>query len=243
MAVPAPVVSMREGYERAAPEPGTDTANVPGMPEPESARERTPRLELITVILLGVVSVVTAWTSFQASLYGGMQASAYSQAQNAQTEAESLYLEANQQYVQDTQTLDRLDEFAIESESSDPAIAELGNAKYEQLYGTSVSAELDAAIQASPDDPQSDEEYQAALFGAYAEEDDRSIALSEEGDAANGNGDKLGLSITIMAISLFLLGIAAVVRGDRVKWVLIGISSVIFVAAVVWAAFVPVVWF
>jgi hypothetical protein len=212
------------------------------MPEPEPAAERTPPLELLTVVLLGVVSVATAWTSFQASLYGGMQASAYSQAANAQTEAESLYLEANQQYVQDTQTLDRLDEFLIESESADPTIAALGTAKYEQLYGTSVSAELDAAIQASDGDPQADEDYQAALFGAYADEDDRSIALSEQGDAANANGDKLGLSITIMAISLFLLGIAAVVRGNRVKWVLIGISSVIFVAAVVWAAFVPFVW-
>ncbi|WP_434969387.1 hypothetical protein [Microbacterium sp. bgisy207] len=35
-------------------------------------------LQLLIVILLGVVSVATAYVSFPAALYGGQQASAYS---------------------------------------------------------------------------------------------------------------------------------------------------------------------
>src|SRR5690606_11412056 len=88
---------------------------------PESARERTPPLELLIVTLLGIVSIASAWSSFQSSLYGGIQSASYAQAQTLQTEAESLYLEANQQYIRDGQTLARLNELSLLTESPDPA--------------------------------------------------------------------------------------------------------------------------
>jgi Tfp pilus assembly protein PilV len=53
------------------------------------------RIEVITAILLGVVSCVTAYAGFQAALYDSNMASAYSQSQVLSTQAESLYLEAN----------------------------------------------------------------------------------------------------------------------------------------------------
>lgn len=222
------------------------------MPETPSAPERTPRLELLIVTLLGIVSVATAWTSFQASLYGGMQSSAYAQAQNAQTEAESLYLEANQQFIRDAQTLDRLNELSIEMDSSDLAIAETASAKFDTLTFTSISDELQSAIEwsnaendANPDEyvsPLDSPDYLLALFGAWKETDEASLAFTELGDEANGHGDWLALWIAIMAITLFLLGIAAVVRGPRVKWVLIGFGMAIFVVALVGAATVPLVW-
>ena len=53
-------------------------------------------IEIILVTLLGLASVATAYTSFQASLYDSQMAGAYAVAQNFKTEAESLYLEANQ---------------------------------------------------------------------------------------------------------------------------------------------------
>ena len=80
-------------------------------------------LQLLIVILLGVVSVATAYVSFEAALYGGQQAAAYSRGGAAQTEAESIYLEANQQYVQDAETLTRLFEYQIEMGSADPNLA------------------------------------------------------------------------------------------------------------------------
>ena len=60
-------------------------------------------LQLLIVIMLGVVSVATAYVSFQAALYGGQQAAAYSRGGATQTEAESVYLKANQQFVQDAE--------------------------------------------------------------------------------------------------------------------------------------------
>ena len=53
------------------------------------------------------VSVTTAYASFQASLYDGETAKQFTAGQNSQTEAESLYLEANQQYIRDVQLFPR----------------------------------------------------------------------------------------------------------------------------------------
>ena len=209
-------------------------------------------LELWVVVLLGIVSVATAYTSFQSALYDGMQASAYTDGQNAQTEAESLYLEANQQYGQDAQTLSRLTELSIASEGTDAAAAATAQASYEALYFMNVSEALDGAIQrageANEADPSTytspldDEQYRAALFGAWAEQDDASEALVKQGNVYNSYGDRLTLNATLMAITLFLLGVAAVVRRPRTKVVLIGIGMAIFAVAAVLTVFVPFTW-
>lgn len=214
--------------------------------------DRVARLDILIVVLLGLVSVATAYTSFQASLYDGQMASAYTQAQNAQTEAESLYLEANQQYAQDSQTLTRLSELAIDAESPDPAVAAAASEKYDELYFTSVSEDLDAAITwadaenaGDPDtytSPLDSEDYQAALFGAWSDEDDRSDALVADGERNNALGDRLTLATALMAITLFLLGVAAVVRRPRTKVILLVFGMGIFLGAAVIAAFVPFVW-
>lgn len=218
------------------------------------AREERRRflLELWIVILLGVVSVVTAYASFQSTLYDGMQATAYSDGQNLQTEAESLYLEANQQFIQDAQTLSRLVELGIAAESSDPATAATARETYDAIYAMNVSEELDAAIQraeaanaADPENytnPLEDEAYQAALYGAWAETDEQSEAVVAQGNVYNNYGDRLTLSATLMAITLFLLGVAAVVRRERTKLVLIGVGVAIFAGAVVITALVPFTW-
>lgn len=209
-------------------------------------------LQLLVVILLGLVSVATAYTSFQAALYGGMQASAYSKGGAAQTEAESLYLEANQQYIQDAQILTRLTELSIDMESSDAAVAAAASAKFDALLFTAVSPTLQAAIDwsvvendANPDvyaSPQDSEDYTAALFGAWSDLDSESQALLDRGDAYNAYGDRLTLNTVLMAISLFLLGIAAVLRNRRAQWILIGVGMGIFVVAGVLTALVPFVW-
>ena len=69
--------------------------------------------EVIIVTLLGIVSVSTAYVSFQASLYDSKMFQEYAIGQSLKTEAESMYLEANQQYTQDAQTLVALDQLSV----------------------------------------------------------------------------------------------------------------------------------
>lgn len=222
------------------------------MSSPEKTTDRPVwlfgRTELIIVILLGLVSLATAYASFEASLYDGNQQSSYTKGNNLQTEAESLYLEGNQQFTQDSQTIQQLAVLQVAAEAGDP----LAQQQYDQLYFVAVTPELDAAIQAAAQldsddpsfyhDPQADEAYQDALFGAYGEKADEGQALIAAGDEANSLGDRLTLATVLMAITLFLLGVSAVIRRPKTQIVIAAIGMVIFVGATVLAATVPFIW-
>jgi hypothetical protein len=233
------------------------TEPAPTAPATRRSRSRNqPRLgrllsnvELVTAILLGVVSVTTAYASFQAALYDGETAKQFTQGQNAQTEAESLYLEANQQYIRDVQLWDRMTELSIEMGDSDPARAAIAQAQFQTLEFQSVSERLSAAIlwsngqnDANPDEyvsPFDSEDYVNTLYADWAKEDAKSIAAFEAGDVADKHGDTLTLTTVLMAISLFLLGVAAVARQLAVQFVLIGVSLVIYAVSLVVMLGVP----
>ena len=205
-------------------------------------------VELIVVILLGIVSVATAYTSFQSALYDGQRADAISLSEAAGTEAESLYLEGNQQYVQDSQTIQQLAVLQIAAANGDAVT----QAQYDELYFIAVSEELDAAIQnaaaldeSDPDfwhDPQADEDYRSTLFGAYGEKQLESEELRDQGNGYNRAADTLGLYTAIMAITLFLLGIAAVVRRPLMQWILIVTGGGIFLVTAILTGTIPFVW-
>ena len=206
-------------------------------------------IEVFLAVLLGLVSIATAYASFQSSLYDGNQAQAYTNGSNLSTEAESLYLEGNQQYVQDAQLFDRLTDLRLDIESSDPAVSAAAQGKFDVIYFQSVSDDFDNAIQwadaqneADPElyySPLDNEDYQAALFGSYAETKDLAVATIGEGDSANTLGDRLTLTTVLMAISLFLLGIAAVVREFRIQIILGIVAITIFLVAAGIAVAVP----
>ncbi len=204
-------------------------------------------LELIIAILLGVVSIATAYASFQAALYDSQMAGAYTVGQSQSTEAESLYLEGNQQFMQDTQVFNRLSELQVAINAGDPVAQE----QYDTLYFQGVSEEFGAAIdraaaqtEADPEffySPLDDEEYQAFLFTPYGDMKDTAIATTTKGDEYNSLSDKLTLYTVLMSISLFLLGIAALVRQRRTQLVLVGTGVVISVISVILTLMVPFV--
>jgi hypothetical protein len=205
--------------------------------------------EVIIAILLGIVSIGTAYASFESSLYGGTQAQAYTNGTTQSTEAESLYLENNQTFVQNSQLWQTLTELRLDIANPDPAIADAAQIKYDTIYFQSVSEDFDKAIQwadeknaSEPDlyySPLDNEDYQASLFGPYADTKDEADATIAAGDRANGLSDRLTLNTVLMAISLFLLGIAAVVRQYRVQLILGTVAVVIFLTAVVLTSLIP----
>ena len=199
-------------------------ADSPSPSAPTSLGARLiANVELVVVIFLGIVSVATAYTSFQSGLYHGDSDDFVSQSEAAATLAESLYLEGNQQYVQDAQTVLRLAELNIDAQSADPVTAADAASKYDEIYFIGVSEDLDIAIQdaaaldeSEPDYyhyPLDEDTYLTARYSAsYDEQTAYSDDLRAEGDALGASGDQLGFYTALMAITLFLLGVAAVVR-------------------------------
>ena len=206
-------------------------------------------LELVIAILLGIVSIATAYASFQAALYGGAGATAYAVGGNLSTEAESLYLEGNQQYQQDNALWDNLTLLTIDINGTDPDAAALAQEKYDTLVFQSVSEDFQGAIdrataenEADPEfytSPLDDEDYQNSLFADYGETKDKAVAKVKQGDDLGAEGDKLTLYTVLMSISLFLLGVAALVRQARTQFVLIGTAVVIFGVSAALALLIP----
>jgi len=153
--------------------------------------------------------------------------------------------------VQDAQLVDRLAELRIDMQSPDATVAASASAKYTQLYGQSVSDELDAAItwadEQNAADPTSftnpieNEKYVDDLFADYEDLRVGSHVAIDSATAAGRLSDRLTLNTVLLALSLFLLGIAALVKIFRVKVTLMSIAIVIFVGATIATAFIPFV--
>jgi len=58
-------------------------------------------IEIITVILLGVTALLTAWASYAGSIHGGNQATNYAKSNNIASDGNSRYNEAVQRMAQD----------------------------------------------------------------------------------------------------------------------------------------------
>ena len=219
--------------------------------EPRRFSSLFGNVELVIVVLLGIVSVVTAYASFQAALYGSMMDSYYAQSTRLTAEAESAYLEGNQQYVQDSATIARLLELEIESTSTDPAVAQVAMEQREALTFVAVSDDLTAAIDWSDAEnaadpnfytpPQNNEAYLEALFGGWAQLNEEAAEATALGDESNTFGDRLTLNTVLFAVSLFLLGVAAVLGSRRAQYVLMGISSAVFALGLALTVTIPFV--
>ena len=207
----------------------------------------TNNLELVIAVLLGIVSIATAYASFQGALYGGLSDDSNNLAIAQSTEAESLYLEGNQQFMQDTQIFNDLSVLQSAVDQGDP----LAQEQYDQLYFQGVSEDFGAAIEraaaqtaADPDffySPLDDEEYQSVLFTPYAEKGEEAAATKVKADDLGAQGDWLTLYTVLMAISLFLLGVAALVKERRTQLVLVGTGFVLSAVAIVAMLAIPFV--
>lgn len=199
--------------------------------------------ELMIAMLLGLASIVTAWASFQASLYDGEMAAANTRAGVLSAEAESLYLEGNQQYLSDSQLFDRLTELQIQSGSADAAAAAVALETIDVLTFQSMSEDFAAAVdwanaenEADPEmftHPQGDETYIATLFGEYEQVKAGADTELVNSGKFNDLGDQLTLGTVLLAISLFLFGIAAILRTYRTRVLIAGVSTLVMVVATV----------
>ena len=204
-------------------------------------------VELVIAVLLGIVSIATAYASFQGALYDGQSADKNNIAIAQSTEAESLYLEGNQQFMQDTSVFNDLSVLKVAIDNGD----EIAQQQYDQLYFQGVSEDFGAAIEraqaqtdADPEffySPLDDEEYQNVLFSSYADKSAEAEKSKAAGDELGAQSDRLTLYTVLMAISLFLLGIAALVSQRRTQFVLMGTGVVISAVSIVLMLMIPFV--
>ena len=209
---------------------------------PKKKRSRFEKnFTVLLTVLLGLASIVTAWASFQASLYDGEMAEANTRAGVLAAEAESLYLEANAQLITDASLLNRIAELSVQMDYGDYDTSVIASATLDLLMYQSATEALAAAIiwsdeqnSASPGTythPQTSPDYLAALYTPYTEKKAQAEAAAAEAAEYNDWGDQLTLATVMLAICLFLYGIAAVLRALPTRIVLTGIATVVMLVA------------
>ena len=223
----------------------------------ETAARLDRRFELLEAILLAVAAVLTAWSAFQATKWGGVQADNYSRAGAVRTESVRASTRAGQLSVIDVNSFTSW-VAAIGAEGRDGIESGLAEDGYTPQPGTESGflyerfrpeflTAFDAWIATSPrtnpsapPTPFAMPEYRVADDERASELEARAEKLSGVARQANQRGDNYVLMTIMFALVLVLVGIGTKMDTVKARTFLFVLATVALAAAAVVVLTFPV---
>ncbi len=162
----------------------------------------------IAAIVLSLATVSTAWCGYQATRWGGVQSSSYSQAGAARTLSAQKNNEAT---LRMNMHLNLFTQYVVATAQGDTKLADFMYQRFPPALRTATDDWLKTQPLTNPDAPRSPfdmpsyqlaEQAESARLGALA--DDK----AQRADDANEMGDRYVLLTVIFASSLFFVGIS-----------------------------------
>lgn len=182
-------------------------------------------LSTISVIILGIGTLLGSFSAYQSALYSGESLTKYNQGVATISDANSVYLESNQVIMLDTMVwIEWTKQQATAALSKDPDQVDLSSLIAEQLEDSFFTIDLVEAIdwaegqnegKADGERMVSPFESEAYIKNAFKDGEElysEGYSLLEEGQKTMALGDKLTLVTVYFAIVLFLAGIASSTR-------------------------------
>lgn len=226
------------------------------------------KLEIVTVILLGVTALLTAWASYVGSIHGGNQATNYATSNNLSSDGNALYNSAVQAMTQDMDVWNTIADYEIEilyaDAVNDQDTIEAYVWKLQWFCMDNLSDDMAAIIgydaEAFNDgvndtedilawlkdengtsllSPFENEEFVESYFHDAAEKLNEAQSVLEQGQQDNANGDKFSLVTVIYSVALFLLGIVGVFKNQTNKKIVLIISTICLLIAVIFMVTIP----
>ncbi len=218
-----------------------DSTSDPGdAAEAPRVARREVWIEVISVVVLAVTALATAWSSYQASLWDGIQSSDYSQSSAARTHAAQLRGAANQYRLADLSLLERYVDATL---GGDTTTADF----YAQRFSPALRPAYDAWIALDPfDDPSAPPspltmpEYQVPQDAEAQQLEERADQLFDDGEKANAISDAYTLTTLLFAAVLFFTAISERFEYLPARRALLGLAGVGLVAGIATAAVQPV---
>lgn len=201
------------------------------------------RLELYTAVLLSTAGLLSAWASYQAALWGGVQASHYAEANAEMTEASRLSIVDGQLIGNDSMMFKAWLEAAADNDTArmtfyerrfSPELRKVYLAWRARYPGDLHRYGPEAAPPPMFAKPQHQEGVAARKLQAEAQ------AELADGDKANGFSDRYVASTVILSLVLFLGGISPQMQNARIRKLMLAIATGIGVAALVMILGLPV---
>jgi hypothetical protein len=221
----------------------TETAPLDtGLQSAPQEDQTLERIEIATAVLLSLAGLLSAWASYQASLWGGQQADLYADANAMTTEATRLSVIDGQAIATDTMMFLAWLEAAGDGDQRRMTFFELRFSPEMQISfnhwrarvpADPRDAEINPGAPVLAPRPLHPEGVEARRLQAEAA---RKFA---QGDVANGNGDRFVAGATVLSIVLFIGGISPSLKNNKVRIGLLALAAAIGIAASIFIFSLP----
>jgi hypothetical protein len=191
------------------------------------------RVEQVIAVMLGLAAIITAWTAFQSSQLGDKVQESFSEGIRSSDQASQEY---NTAIATDNQDQAIFLEYAKALVAEDEVTATY-------IQESLMSPELAAAVQwwiEQPDDTGPDspfvEENPNWDDGSWTIAADLDVEAQEYFDSArqaDADGDEFDLLEVIVTLSLFLFGIASLVRQQKIQVGLAAVGGIILIYSII----------
>jgi len=183
--------------------------------------------EIYIVAMLGIISMTTAWAGVQSSLHGGASDEAYSVYQLDLSESNNMWITSEVKYRADlTVWKDKKVRLLVDGVSNQDIYEDIqtSNGSYE-FYEHAIPC-LVAQNQSQLPDCSS---YMDELYVPQAEVWERASESLVVSETEGGRSDRLQVLTALFAISLFMLGIASVVKRKELLLPLVILATALWV--------------
>ncbi|MEO8107205.1 MAG: hypothetical protein ABI720_07785 [Actinomycetes bacterium] len=204
--------------------------------EKSEARKRT--LELLMVIVLSSTTILTAWSGFQSSKWGGAMSISFAQASTARIEASRFDQTANSRAALQV----GLWTAWLQQSQSDPKLADFLEQRFPEPLATAQADWLETNPEKNPDAPDSPFAMPAYLLPereAAVAADARADAKYAEALANNQRGDNYTILTVLFATVLFFTAMSGRVRETRSQVALLSLAVVLGTVGIVFLTAFP----
>ena len=206
-------------------------------PQPGRVRER---IELWSAVLLAAATVATAFSAYEATRWGGVQATAFTEAGANRTESAKSRSDGFAQIGIDAGLFTQWGvAFTEDNESLQRGIEQ-------RLFREEFLPAFDEWIAQDPgNNPDSDknpfvlDSYQPAAIAEADRLEEVATAKFEEGKDANQTGDDYVLSTIFFASVLFFAGLSSKFTSNRVAMLALSFASLVLLAGIVRLSTLP----
>lgn len=195
----------------------------------------------VSAVVLSLATVLTAWCGYQAARWGGVQASSYSQASAARTQAAQKNNEATMRM---NMHLTLFTQYVVAIAQDNTKLADFFYARFPLLLRTATDDWLKTKPLTNPDAPRSPFDMPSYQLPERVESDRLTTLADEKAEkAAHANelADRYVLLTVIFASSLFFCGISSKFRWLALEAGMIGIGALLLLGGFVVALTLPII--
>ena len=197
-------------------------------------------MEIVTVVILAVAALATAWSGYQASLWDGIQSSNYTQASGSRTNAAQQRTAANQFRLADLSVFENYIDALLEENEE---VADFYFQRFRDEFRVGYDAWIALDPLTNPDAPPSPfamDEYQVSQDTEAEQLENRADELFSEGEDANTVSDVYTLTTLLFAAVLFFAAISERFEYVKAQVILLVIAGIGLVAGITIAAGQPI---